>query len=66
MALQTTTTETNMIEQIIVDPPQGWRYGFPKLYNPLPGETFVDWMIREGYPSEEAQWASEHCRCWSA
>ena len=44
------------------DPPQGWRYGFPKPYRPLEGETFVETLIRDGYPAADAEWASVHTR----
>lgn len=35
-----------------VDPPEGWRYGFPKA---VPDEGISDmlkWLIDEGYPAE--------------
>jgi hypothetical protein len=33
-----------------VDPPSGWRYGFPKpLPDPAP-ENMVQWFIEQGYP----------------
>lgn len=53
------TTTTKMI-----DPPGGWQYGFPKPYTPLPGETLVEWLVREGYPAVEAEWAINHIRYW--
>ena len=53
------TTTTKMI-----DPPGGWQYGFPKPYTPLPGETLVEWLVREGYPAVEAEWAINHLRYW--
>src|SRR5690606_41366969 len=31
--------EENTMAQTLYDPPSGWRYGFPKAYQPLPGET---------------------------
>jgi len=41
---------------MIIDPPEGWRYGFPK---PIPGdmviaseEVFSEWLVENGYPSE--------------
>lgn len=46
------------------DPPGGWRYGFPKAYNPLPNENFMQWLIREGYPPDEVEWAMRHMRAW--
>ena len=38
---------------IMYDPPSGWRYGFPKPYEPLPGETLEDTLLRDGYPKAE-------------
>lgn len=44
-----------------IDPDEGWRYGFPKLWH---GEGDVDvWLAEQGYP------AGKHCpyfRMWSA
>lgn len=44
------------------DPPSGWRYGFPKIWS-----THVpiqQWLIDNGYPEHEAEWASNYMRCW--
>jgi hypothetical protein len=41
------------------DPPSGWKYGFPKPYNPLPNESIEDTLVRDGYPKhmlELARW----------
>ena len=39
---------------LMVDPEQGWQYGFPK---PLPDEyknkDFTEWLIAEGYPKDK-------------
>lgn len=37
----------------IYDPPSGWRYGFPREYKPLPGETLEQTLLRDGYPQRE-------------
>lgn len=39
----------------MVDPPSGWKYGFPKaLPNPLPQPwSLTLWLISEGYPEIE-------------
>lgn len=48
---------------LIYDPPSGWMYGFPKSYNPLPGETLEQTLLRDGYPQKELDWgAAKHCR----
>jgi calcineurin-like phosphoesterase family protein len=38
-----------------VDPPSGWRYGFPKLYDPAKDGNVTEWMIRSGYPESLAR-----------
>ena len=54
---------------LMIDPPSGWMYGFPK---PIPKtvafaapDIFFDWMIENGYPASliddgHLQW----CRFW--
>jgi len=37
-----------------VDPPSGWRYGFPKLYDPAKDGDMRAWMIANGYPKKLA------------
>lgn len=44
------------------DPPGGWRYGFPKVYRPIEGETLEDTLIRDGYPEKLAHEVGQHCR----
>ena len=36
--------------RIWIDPPEGWRYGFPKLYDPACGKPVYLWLREEGYP----------------
>jgi hypothetical protein len=40
------------MKKMIVDPPEGWRYGFPRLYDRSPDaeETEEEWYLRHGYP----------------
>ena len=41
----------------MIDPPSGWKYGFPKPFDPKPGQSTEDWLVENGYPPEEvAQW----------
>jgi len=47
------------------DPPSGWRYGFPKEYNPLFGETLEQTLLRDGYPQREIDNSgATHVRFW--
>ena len=48
-----------------VDPPSGWKYGFPK---PLPKPEPIsigEWLISEGYPAKDAHEASKYIRWWT-
>ena len=45
-----------------VDPPSGWRYGFPKIYKK--DRPIQQWLIDNGYPEHDVEWASEHMRWW--
>ena len=45
------------------DPPEGWRYGFPRPYQPKEGETLADTLRRDGYPEKLiAEGMADHCR----
>lgn len=46
------------------DPPSGWQYGFPRPYLPLPGESIVDTLIRDGYPPSMANSWGTYIRFW--
>ena len=52
---------------LLIDPPSGWRYGFPR---PMP-ETFFDegfdmgdWLISCGYPAADVPLALKYSRYW--
>jgi hypothetical protein len=56
----------NMIT--IIDPPSGWKYGFPK---PIPEDRIEDvlvWLAEQGYPQSEIDGLGEnftnYCRYW--
>jgi hypothetical protein len=46
----------------LYDPPEGWKYGFPKPYLPLEGESLEETLIRDGYPRNMAYELGGHCR----
>ncbi|MDR3296847.1 MAG: hypothetical protein LBS94_01250 [Prevotellaceae bacterium] len=39
-----------------VDPPEGWKYGFPKLYDGEIGESLKKWCIKKGYKPSFNGW----------
>lgn len=52
---------------LIIDPPSGWKYGFPK---PIPEDRRYDsltWLVEQGYPQSLIDEFGEHfyCRYWS-
>ena len=52
--------------KIWVDPPEGWKYGFPAIYDPEKDGQMSDWIISKGYPIQIIKeygdaWA---VRCW--
>ena len=51
---------------LIIDPPVGWKYGFPK---PIPEDRRQDslvWLVEQGYPQSLIDELGEHffCRYW--
>lgn len=50
---------------LYVDPPFGWKYGFPKIY-PEGIKSFYDWLVSEGYPKELIEDMGDNfwCRQW--
>ena len=54
-----------MSKLIWIDVPQGYLYGFPKLWDKLEYPDLVTWLVREGYPEEEAK-HKQWIRCWDA
>jgi len=40
--------------KIWVDPPAGWRYGFPKKYDTKDGDM-QEWLVANGYPQAEIE-----------
>ena len=57
-------------KRVMIDPPNGWRYGFPKMLPLIPkeGKNFKlkKWLIDEGYPPHEIADAGINfqCRVW--
>ena len=48
-----------------IDPPSGWKYGFPKVL-PEGVEDVISWLIENGYPQHEIDACGKHfhCRHW--
>jgi hypothetical protein len=51
---------------LMIDPPSGWKYGFPKVMpDPRPEDTRA-WLIANGYPEKEILSCGDYfyCRYW--
>lgn len=35
---------------MMIDPPSGWKYGFPLPFEPEKGESVNEFLMRKGYP----------------
>jgi len=49
----------------MIDPPSGWKYGFPLPLPPQVKDT-IPWLLDHGYPQEEVDLCGSHfyCRYW--
>ena len=46
----------NMTKVTMIDPDEGWKYGFPKMLpNELKGKDVTEWLIEKGYPIEKLE-----------
>jgi len=50
---------------LIIDPPSGWKYGFPKEL-PQDIKDTKKWLVENGYPQHEIDSCGDHfyCRYW--
>lgn len=49
--------------KVWVDPPSGWLYGFPKLYDSEQNGDMLEWLHDNGFPEGEDL---SYVRQWSA
>jgi hypothetical protein len=47
-----------------VDPPSGWKYGFPMVFDSSTGESLRDFYLRNGYPEKDVDFAIKYTRSW--
>lgn len=49
-----------------IDPPSGWRYGFPKAIPDPKPEDMRKWLVENGYPQWEIDKMGKnfYCRYW--
>jgi hypothetical protein len=51
---------------IWVDPPEGWKFGFPAIYDPDTDGQLSEWIVKKGYPISVIQEYGDvwSVRCW--
>jgi hypothetical protein len=59
-------TNVKLKTVLMIDPPSGWKYGFPMaLPDPKP-ESTTAWLVEQGYPQAEIDSLGQYfyCRYW--
>jgi len=51
-----------MVKVHYIDPPSGWKYGFPKVL-PEGVENVMEWLVENGYPQWEIDRCGKHFHC---
>jgi len=53
------------MQKMWVDPPAGWRYGFPRVYDPaVDNPDMRVWLWTNGYPERDLDFACNYLRMW--
>jgi len=54
------------VRVLMIDPPSGWRYGFPKILPKEHRHRSMEWMVEQGYPQAEIDHLGKnfYCRYW--
>lgn len=48
------------VNVLMIDPPEGWRHGFPKPYDC--NLTFEEQLLKAGYEKEDLDWIQKYTR----
>jgi len=48
---------------LMIDPPSGWKYGFPRPLDKKVDQPLEEWLVENGYPQELIdKGMTRHCR----
>jgi hypothetical protein len=50
--------------KVWIDPPEGWRYGFPKIYDQDTDGTTKEFLIKNGYPEKLYEQLASKSTMW--
>lgn len=56
--------QINTARVVMVDPPSGWMYGFPAVWDKNQFETIEEFLKAAGYPEKDIEFACRHMRMW--
>ena len=48
--------------QLMIDPPSGWKYGFPRSYDEKKDGDLKTFLKKNGYPTKDIDFSLDHCR----
>ena len=50
--------------KLMVDPPSGWMYGFPMVWDKEKQPELREFLKEKGYPEKDLDFALSYCRMW--
>lgn len=50
--------------KLVVDPPSGWRYGFPMVWDKEKQPELREFLKEKGYPEDQIDFACQYIRMW--
>lgn len=61
-----TTLENGSYEpkKLVVDPPSGWKYGFPRIWDKDKYPTLTHLLVSYNYPQADLELANRYTRMW--
>lgn len=63
-AMQEWINKLNTSNEVFIDPPSGWAYGFPALWNRAEYPNVGDFLRSKGYPEDQITFAVGALRMW--
>lgn len=56
------------MSKVYCDPPHGWQYGFPKVWDKDKHPDLNKWLVSSGYPQSVIDKLGDrfYCRFWDA
>ena len=52
--------------KMMIDPPSGWLYGFPRRYDQAQDGPMDQFLLANGYPARDVEFALQYMRVWPA